>query len=170
MASLNTSGPPMTWSARSVPDTLKPARPRGPTPRDPGLGPDTIAAVHHMSVRSLHKFFEGEGITVSRLIQRRRLQECARDLAQGDSSERTVSDVARRWGLTNRPSPTSAENDCIVPEQVQQEARKGRGEQRHHDHQGESGPRITSASYPTPRKTISVMLHVDTKNATAHPS
>ncbi|MBL1097714.1 helix-turn-helix domain-containing protein [Streptomyces sp. 205] len=68
---------------------------------DPGLGPDTIAAAHRMSVRSLHKLFEGEGITVSRLIQRRRLRECARDLAQGDIGERTVSGVARRWGFTN---------------------------------------------------------------------
>jgi AraC-like DNA-binding protein len=138
---------------------------------DPGLGPDTIAAAHHMSVRSLHKLFEGEGITVSRLIQRRRLQECARDLARGDCGERTVSGVARRWGFTNPahfsrlfrdaygmppsqwrdtrggaaasepsavadgPFPTSAQNDRIAPEQVPQEARHGRGEQHHHDHQ-----------------------------------
>ncbi|MGW1027155.1 helix-turn-helix domain-containing protein [Streptomyces sp. NPDC002577] len=71
---------------------------------DPGLGPDTVAAAHHMSVRSLHKLFEGEGITVSRLIQRRRLQECARDLAQGGSSERTLSGVARRWSFTHPAS------------------------------------------------------------------
>lgn len=68
---------------------------------DPGLGPETIAAAHFISVRSLHKLFEGEGITVSRLIQRRRLEECARDLAWGDGAERTVSGVARRWGFTN---------------------------------------------------------------------
>ncbi|MFE0377598.1 helix-turn-helix domain-containing protein [Streptomyces inhibens] len=68
---------------------------------DPGLCPDAIAAAHHMSVRSLHKLFEGEGITVSRLIQRRRLEACARDLLRGDSSEQMVSGVARRWGFTN---------------------------------------------------------------------
>ncbi|GGV94351.1 hypothetical protein GCM10015535_59680 [Streptomyces gelaticus] len=68
---------------------------------DPELGPDTIAAAHNISVRSLHKLFAGEGITVSRLIQRRRLQECARDLARGDNGERTVSGVARRWGFSD---------------------------------------------------------------------
>lgn len=144
---------------------------------DPGLGPDMIAAAHDMSVRSLHKLFEGEGTTVGRLIQRRRLQECARDLARGDSGERTVVGVARRWGFTNPahfsrlfrdaygmtpsrwrdtrggatssepsavvdgPFPTPAENNCIAPEQVQQEARHGRGEQCGHDDQ--RGERIT---------------------------
>ncbi|MFI2203349.1 helix-turn-helix domain-containing protein [Streptomyces sp. NPDC020192] len=68
---------------------------------DPELGPETIAAAHSMSVRSLHKLFEGEGTTVSRLIQRRRLEECARDLARGDSGERTISGVARRWGFSS---------------------------------------------------------------------
>lgn len=67
---------------------------------DPELGPDIIAAGHNMSVRSLHKLFEGEGIAVNRLIQHRRLQECARDLARGDSGERTTSGMARRWGFT----------------------------------------------------------------------
>ncbi|MGW1807083.1 helix-turn-helix domain-containing protein [Streptomyces sp. NPDC002078] len=68
---------------------------------DPELGPETIAAAHNMSVRSLHKLFEGEGTTVSRLIQRRRLEECARDLARGDSGERTISGVAHRWGFSS---------------------------------------------------------------------
>jgi AraC-like DNA-binding protein len=138
---------------------------------DRELGPDVIAAAHNMSVRSLHKLFEGEGITVSRLIQRRRLQECARDLARGDGGEGPVSGVARRWGFTNAahfsrlfrdaygmtpsqwrktwggsapsetsavvegPFPTPAKDDCTAPEQLQQAARHGGDEQRHHDHQ-----------------------------------
>ncbi|WP_225102693.1 helix-turn-helix domain-containing protein [Streptomyces sp. CoH27] len=68
---------------------------------DPELGPETIAAAHSMSVRSLHKLFEGERTTVSRLIQRRRLEECARDLARGDSGDGTISGVARRWGFSS---------------------------------------------------------------------
>jgi AraC-like DNA-binding protein len=69
--------------------------------RDPGLCPVTISAAHQMSVRSLHKLFVGQEVTVRRLIQRRRLQECARDLARDDIGATTVSGVARRWGFTS---------------------------------------------------------------------
>lgn len=70
--------------------------------KDPELGPRTIAAAHGISVRSLHKLFEGEGITVSRLIQRRRLQASAEDLTREDGGDSTVSGVAQRWGFTDR--------------------------------------------------------------------
>jgi AraC-like DNA-binding protein len=66
---------------------------------DPELSPDTVAAAHHISVRYLHRLFEDEGITVARLIQRRRLQECAREPARGGSAAPAVSAVARRWGF-----------------------------------------------------------------------
>ncbi|GAA2196047.1 helix-turn-helix domain-containing protein [Streptomyces bangladeshensis] len=68
---------------------------------DPELSPGRIAAAHNMSLRALHKLFETEGITISRLIQRRRLQECARVLARGDSPGTTIAGVARRWGFTS---------------------------------------------------------------------
>ncbi|MFE7526839.1 helix-turn-helix domain-containing protein [Kitasatospora sp. NPDC057542] len=69
--------------------------------KEPELGPQTIAAAHGISVRSLHKLFEGEGTTVSRLIQRRRLQASAEDLTRKDSGDSTVSGVAQRWGFTD---------------------------------------------------------------------
>ncbi|MER7706558.1 helix-turn-helix domain-containing protein [Kitasatospora sp. NPDC097605] len=69
--------------------------------KDPELGPQTIAAAHGISVRSLHKLFEGEGATVSRLIQRRRLQASAEDLTRKDGGDSTVSGVAQRWGFTD---------------------------------------------------------------------
>ncbi|MFE4517775.1 helix-turn-helix domain-containing protein [Kitasatospora sp. NPDC056783] len=69
--------------------------------KDPELGPKTIAAAHGISVRSLHKIFEGEGTTVSRLIQRRRLQASAEDLTREDGGDSTVSGVAQRWGFTD---------------------------------------------------------------------
>ncbi|MEU2284878.1 helix-turn-helix domain-containing protein [Streptomyces sp. NPDC013178] len=68
---------------------------------DPELSPHTVAAAHHISVRYLHRLFEGEGITVTRLIQQRRLQECARELGLPGASRRTVSAVAQRWGFAN---------------------------------------------------------------------
>ncbi|GKQ34922.1 helix-turn-helix domain-containing protein [Streptomyces sp. A012304] len=69
--------------------------------REPALSPHTVAAAHHISVRYLHRLFEAEGITVGRLIQRRRLEECARELGRGGPPALTVSAVAYRWGFAN---------------------------------------------------------------------
>ncbi|MDX3855297.1 helix-turn-helix domain-containing protein [Streptomyces sp. AK02-01A] len=68
---------------------------------DPALAPEMIAEAHQISVRYLHRLFEGEGVTVSRLIQRRRLEECGRELARRGHTSQTVSAVAERWGFTN---------------------------------------------------------------------
>ncbi|MEV6229951.1 helix-turn-helix domain-containing protein [Saccharopolyspora shandongensis] len=68
---------------------------------DPDLSPEAIAAHHRISVRYLHKIFEGEGTTISRWIQQRRLEECSRELAQRRRVIPTVSAVAQRWGFVN---------------------------------------------------------------------
>ncbi|MGW6271403.1 AraC-like ligand-binding domain-containing protein [Streptomyces sp. NPDC055060] len=68
---------------------------------DPALCPEDIAKAHHISVRYLHRLFEDEGVTVGRLIQRRRLEECARELARGGRDMPSVSSVAQRWGFVN---------------------------------------------------------------------
>ncbi|MCZ0984749.1 hypothetical protein O1M54_01830 [Streptomyces diastatochromogenes] len=47
---------------------------------DPGLGPDQIAAAHHISRRYLYKLLAEQGHTVSGWIRERRLAECRRDL------------------------------------------------------------------------------------------
>jgi AraC-like DNA-binding protein len=68
---------------------------------DPELSPEGIAAEHSISVRYLHRLFEGEGTTVGRWIQQRRLEECSRELPRRGAVNPTVSAVARRWGFTN---------------------------------------------------------------------
>ncbi|WP_063752964.1 helix-turn-helix domain-containing protein [Streptomyces sp. NRRL S-350] len=68
---------------------------------DPELTPERIAHAHHISVRYLHRLFEGEGVTVSRFIQQRRLEACARELARRGRTAPTVSAVAQRWGFVN---------------------------------------------------------------------
>ncbi|MEU8579313.1 helix-turn-helix domain-containing protein [Streptomyces abikoensis] len=68
---------------------------------DPELSPERIARAHHISVRYLHRLFEGEGVTVSRLIQRLRLDACARELARRGRTAPTVSAVAQRWGFAD---------------------------------------------------------------------
>ncbi|MFE2175087.1 helix-turn-helix domain-containing protein [Kitasatospora sp. NPDC059462] len=66
---------------------------------DPELTPEVIAQAHHISLRYLHKLFEGEDATVRRWIQRRRLKECRHDLALHRHT--TISAVAHRWGFTS---------------------------------------------------------------------
>ncbi|MER5782567.1 helix-turn-helix domain-containing protein [Streptomyces mobaraensis] len=70
---------------------------------DRDLTPGGIAAHHHISTRLLHKLFAADGITVSRWIQRRRLQECRRELAGARSGRPrpAVASVAKRWGFAN---------------------------------------------------------------------
>ncbi|MER7226068.1 helix-turn-helix transcriptional regulator [Streptomyces rubradiris] len=66
---------------------------------DPRLRPDAIAEAHHMSVRRLHKLFTEESGTIGRWIQRRRLEECRRELGRGGGSPAKVQAVAQRWGF-----------------------------------------------------------------------
>ncbi|MET8625766.1 helix-turn-helix domain-containing protein [Kitasatospora sp. NPDC004669] len=68
---------------------------------DPELSPERIARAHHISVRYLHRLFEGEEVTVSRLIQQLRLDACARELGRRGRTGPTVSAVAQRWGFVN---------------------------------------------------------------------
>ncbi|MFE4619242.1 helix-turn-helix domain-containing protein [Streptomyces sp. NPDC056747] len=68
---------------------------------DPDLSPERIARTHRISVRYLHRLFEGEGTTVGRFIRQRRLEECGRELARRGRTAPTVSAVAQRWGFAN---------------------------------------------------------------------
>ncbi|MGN9790455.1 helix-turn-helix domain-containing protein [Streptomyces sp. OZ13] len=68
---------------------------------DPDLTPEQIARTHRISVRYLHRLFEGEGTTVGGLIRQRRLEECGRELARRGRTAPTVSAVSQRWGFVN---------------------------------------------------------------------
>jgi AraC-like DNA-binding protein len=63
------------------------------------LSPGVVAAAHHVSVRYLHRLFEGQETTVAAWIRRRRLERCRRDLADPALGAVPVSTVAARWGL-----------------------------------------------------------------------
>ncbi|PJN26214.1 helix-turn-helix domain-containing protein [Kitasatospora sp. CB02891] len=63
---------------------------------DPDLSPETIARAHHISLRHLHRLFEDEETTVSRLILRSRLDASAQDLSRPGPS---VAAVAQHWGF-----------------------------------------------------------------------
>lgn len=68
---------------------------------DPDLTPEAIAQAHQISVRYLHRLFQTEDVTVGRWIQRRRLQECRRELAGRMAAGRTIAAVAHQWGFTS---------------------------------------------------------------------
>ncbi|MFD8141564.1 helix-turn-helix domain-containing protein [Streptomyces sp. NPDC059708] len=68
---------------------------------EPALSPESIARAHHVSVRYLHRVFEGEDTTVGRLIQRRRVEQCARELARPGAGTVPVAAIAHRWGFAN---------------------------------------------------------------------
>ncbi|CAM5451158.1 Transcriptional activator NphR [Streptomyces alboniger] len=68
---------------------------------DRDLTPAAVAEAQHISLRYLHKLFEGRGSTVARWIQHRRLEEARRELARPGRDDITVSAVARRWGFAS---------------------------------------------------------------------
>jgi AraC-like DNA-binding protein len=66
---------------------------------DPALSPAGIAAAHHISVRYLHRLFEGEETTVAAWIRRRRLERCRRDLLDPALASVPAYAIGERWGL-----------------------------------------------------------------------
>ncbi|MEU5520635.1 helix-turn-helix domain-containing protein [Streptomyces sp. NPDC047860] len=68
---------------------------------DPGLSPASVAAAHSISLRSLHRLFQDQELTVAGWIRARRLEHCRRDLTDPLLSSRPVHAVAAAWGFTD---------------------------------------------------------------------
>ncbi|MFJ4778065.1 helix-turn-helix domain-containing protein [Streptomyces sp. NPDC088762] len=69
---------------------------------DPDLGPATIAAHHHISVRLLHQLFRQQPETVGATIRRRRLDRSRADLANPRTAHRSIGQTAARWGFRHQ--------------------------------------------------------------------
>ncbi|MEU8256830.1 helix-turn-helix domain-containing protein [Micromonospora inaquosa] len=65
------------------------------------LNPRSVAAVHHISLRSLHRLFEAEQTTVAELIRAKRLEQCRRDLAN-PLLRQPIHALAARWGFRDK--------------------------------------------------------------------
>ncbi|MFI1172776.1 AraC-like ligand-binding domain-containing protein [Streptomyces melanogenes] len=65
---------------------------------DPDLGPETIAAAHHLSLRYLHRVFQDNDTTPRALIRQQRLDRCRKDLADPALQHLTIHAIAARWG------------------------------------------------------------------------
>ena len=68
---------------------------------DPDLNPTTIAKHFNISTRYLHLLFEDMDISVSRWIQRKRLEQCRRDLLRINRYKPKVTEVAFQWGFND---------------------------------------------------------------------
>jgi len=68
---------------------------------DPRLCPDWIAKAHDMSTRYLHMLFNDENTSVSRFIQRQRLEVCKNCLADTNMAIYTITEIAFRWGFND---------------------------------------------------------------------
>ncbi|MFI9150107.1 helix-turn-helix domain-containing protein [Streptomyces sp. NPDC053367] len=99
-----------TLAAERLEEGARPDRPRSPLVAkileyvelhlgEPELTPEVIARAHHISVRYLHKLFQEQGTSVGRWVQRRRLEECRRELVLRGHGNRTIAAVAGRWGF-----------------------------------------------------------------------
>ncbi|MER6162494.1 helix-turn-helix domain-containing protein [Streptomyces sp. NPDC001868] len=71
---------------------------------NPDLTPAAIAAGHQISVRYLHRLYQGQATTITDGIRRSRLEHIHRDLADPRLDARSISSIAARWGF---PEPTS---------------------------------------------------------------
>ncbi|GGZ82535.1 helix-turn-helix domain-containing protein [Streptomyces echinoruber] len=75
---------------------------------DPGLGPATVAAAHHISPRYLHRIFQAHGTTVNTFIRQERMDRCRRDLADPALHATPVKTIGARWGYPRASDFTRA--------------------------------------------------------------
>lgn len=66
---------------------------------EPDLTPETVAAAHGVSVRSLHRLFQEHRTTVAKWIREQRLERCRRDLADAALRTHKIHWIAARWGF-----------------------------------------------------------------------
>jgi AraC-like DNA-binding protein len=69
--------------------------------RDPQLSPARVAQACRITSRYLHHLFACETETVTRYIQRRRLEECARALIDAPGRGRLVTEIAFDYGFNS---------------------------------------------------------------------
>jgi AraC-like DNA-binding protein len=79
--------------------------------RDPELSPCTIAEGLKLSSRYLRMIFATGRETVSAYVLRRRLEECARQMADPQWRGRSIAEIAFGWGFNSAPHFTRSFRD-----------------------------------------------------------
>ncbi|MGV9313228.1 AraC-like ligand-binding domain-containing protein [Streptomyces sp. NPDC003691] len=108
---------------------------------DPGLSPETVAARHHISLRSLYTLFRTEEESVAALIRRQRLERCRADLASPRRPQ-PIHVIAARWGFTSDAafSRTFKAAYGISPRAYRQQVRRAAAQHQQPGAPGEDGP------------------------------
>ena len=68
---------------------------------NPALNTEFIAQAEGISKRYLHLLFKREETTLSRFIQKQRLEECRKALGNTGFNERSTTDIALEWGFSD---------------------------------------------------------------------
>jgi AraC-like DNA-binding protein len=68
---------------------------------DPELTPERIAQVMRISLRYLHRLYEGEPFTISEWIRRQRLRYCDQALRSSAHRHRSITDLCHQWGFSD---------------------------------------------------------------------
>ncbi|WP_223395200.1 helix-turn-helix domain-containing protein [Caulobacter segnis] len=79
--------------------------------RDPELTPCSVAAGTKLSTRYLRMIFASENETVSAYILRRRLEQCARQIADPAWRGHSMTEIAFGWGFNSAPHFTRTFRD-----------------------------------------------------------
>jgi AraC-like DNA-binding protein len=97
--------------------------------RDPDLCPAQVAASLKLSPRYLRMIFSAHGETISAYILRRRVEECAREIADPHLRARSITEIAFSWGFNSAShfSRSFAERLGVSP-RVHRRAALGREE------------------------------------------
>lgn len=75
---------------------------------DPDLSPESVAAAHHISVRTLQRLFSEHNTTVAGWIRTQRLERCRRDLLNPRTAATSVRAIAHSWGFPDQAHFTRA--------------------------------------------------------------
>lgn len=75
---------------------------------DSALSPERIAAAHNISVRTLHRLFATQNVTVAAWIRTQRLERCRHDLIDPALRDHPVHAIAGRWGFSSHAHFTRA--------------------------------------------------------------
>lgn len=67
--------------------------------QDPSLGVQSTAQALEMSVSSIYRVLEDEGVTLAELINTQRLEQCRKDLANPSGLAQSVTAIAFKWGF-----------------------------------------------------------------------
>ncbi|MFB9269474.1 helix-turn-helix domain-containing protein [Bradyrhizobium erythrophlei] len=68
---------------------------------DPELSPEKVADALRISLRYLHRAFEGSGMSVNRHIRTQRLTRCRDALLRTTGTSQRISEISERYGFRN---------------------------------------------------------------------